>query len=128
MKALLVALLISTSAFAETPFAETPFLSTKPAEPAMRAWKLSLAPLAVSQSLDMVSSYGMRERNPLLANSNQRFDAQSALLKVGIVGTLAGVEYLVLRHHPAAARAFARLNWVSSGVTLGVAAHNFSIR
>lgn len=91
-------------------------------------WKWSLAPVAASQTLDVTSSFGMRELNPVLAGSDGRFGMRAAGTKLGVTGALLGVEYLIVRGHPRAARVFAPLNWAASAVTFGVAAHNYSIR
>ena len=93
-----------------------------------RAWKISLAPLLASQTLDAASSYGLRELNPALANGNGQFGMRSASIKFAAVGALIGVEYMVIRRHPRAANAFAKLNWATGVVTTGFAAHNFAIR
>ncbi|MEO8025050.1 MAG: hypothetical protein ABI823_01170 [Bryobacteraceae bacterium] len=93
-----------------------------------RAWKISLAPLLASQALDASSSYGLRELNPALANANGQFGMRSTAIKFAATGALIGVEYLVIRKHPRAASAFAKLNWATSIVTAGFAAHNYAIR
>jgi hypothetical protein len=92
------------------------------------AWKISLVPVVASQTLDAYSSYGLRELNPDLAGSGGRFDERSALLKAGITGALIGVEYLLVRKHRGSTRLLWKLNIVSSAITGGVAAHNFSLR
>jgi len=93
-----------------------------------RAWQLSLVPVAASQAADMYSSYGLRELNPALAGSNQKFGNQSALIKLGIAGALVGVEYLIVRKHPGATKLLWKLNLASAAVTGATAAHNLSIR
>lgn len=106
--------------------AELPGLEQQP--PVSASWKWSLAPVLASQTLDVASSYQMRELNPLLSASNGRFGVQAATLKLGLAGALLGVEYLIVRAHPGAARVFTKLNWSSAVVTTGFAAHNFAIR
>jgi hypothetical protein len=93
-----------------------------------KAWKLSLIPLAASQALDISSSYGRRELNPALADSNGRFGAQSAAMKLGITAGVAGIEYLIVRAHPGAAKILWKMNLASAGITGAVAAHNYSLR
>ncbi len=95
---------------------------------ALKGWKFSLAPLVASQALDAASSYGMRELNPLLASSNGGFEAKAMSIKLGIAAAAVGVEYLIVRKHPSAARPLARLNWTTGIVTTGFAVHNFAIR
>jgi len=91
-------------------------------------WKLSLAPVLASQALDVASSYGMRELNPMLAGSDGRFGAQGTGIKIGATAGLLGVEYLLVRKYPRAARVFTKINWSVSIVTTGIAAHNLAIR
>jgi hypothetical protein len=113
---------------AATP-AQTDYLRNAAAQSrSMTAWKLSLAPVIASQALDAFSSRGLHEENPLLANSGGQFGAKAALLKAGLAGALLGVEYVVVRAHPGAAKLFWKLNLASAAVTGGVAAHNLSLR
>jgi hypothetical protein len=94
----------------------------------MRAWRRSLIPVAVSQSLDTSSSYGMRELNPMLAGPDGRFGPKAATIKLGTTAALVGVEYLIVKKWPSAARILTRLNWGSSVLTSSFAVHNYSLR
>ncbi len=91
-------------------------------------WQLSVAPVFASQALDVASSYGMRELNPMLAGSDGGFGAKGAGIKLGASAGLLGVEYVIIRKYPRSARAFTKINWSVSIVTTGFAAHNFAIR
>jgi len=93
-----------------------------------RTWKLSIAPVFASQALDVASSYGMRELNPVLAGPDGRFGAQGAGIKIGSTAAILGIEYLIVRKHTRAGRIFFKINWSVSIVTTGFAAHNFAIR
>ena len=95
---------------------------------AYRAWKFSLAPVIASQVLDVVSSYGMRELNPMLAGPDGRFGARGTGIKLGANAAILGIEYLIVRKHTRAARILSRVNWSVSIVTTGFAVHNFAIR
>lgn len=108
--------------------AQQPMTERIASQKSYRAWQLSLAPVIASQALDVYSSQGLRELNPALAGPDHRLDAQSALLKLGVAGALIGVEYLIVRKHPGAAKLLWKLNIASAAVTGAVAAHNFSIR
>jgi hypothetical protein len=99
-----------------------------PKVPLSARWKWSLAPLVASQGLDIYSSYGMRELNPLLADRQGQFGVQSAVLKVSVTAGLIGVEYLIVKAHPASARMFTKLNWGAAALTTGFAVHNFAIK
>jgi hypothetical protein len=94
----------------------------------LHRWKLSLVPLAASQALDASSSWGMRELNPVLAGPDGRFGARAATVKLGVVGAFVGIEYLLVKKYPHAARAFEKINWAGAAVTTSFAAHNYMIR
>jgi hypothetical protein len=92
-----------------------------------KRWAVSLAPLFVSESLDAASSYGMRELNPLLASPDGGFGMKAASVKFGVIGALAGVEYVLVKKYPRSARFFAIANWTTAGATTGLAVHNFGL-
>jgi hypothetical protein len=94
----------------------------------MRSWKRSLIPMVATQGLDIVSSYGMRELNPLLAGDDGRFGGKAAGIKIGTTAAVVGIEYLIVKKWPGAARMFSKLNWGSSALTGAIAAHNFAIK
>jgi hypothetical protein len=94
----------------------------------LNRWKLSVAPVFASQALDVASSYGMQELNPMLAGSDGGFGAKGAGIKLGATAGLLGVEYLIIRKYPRSAGVLTKINWSVSIVTTGFAAHNFSIR
>ena len=93
-----------------------------------RSWKFSLAPLIASHSLDVASSWNMRELNPLLADQRGGFGMKAAGIKFGAVGAFVGVQYLLVRKYPKTARVFSKMNWATAAVTTGFAVHNFAIR
>ena len=95
---------------------------------AMKSWKISLLPLVGSQALDVASSYGMRELNPLLADPNGGFGMKATSLKLGVTGAVIGVEYLIVRKYPRSARVISKLNWSTAIVTTGFAVHNYAIK
>lgn len=102
-------------------------LSPRDAE-GYRAWKRSLIPVAVSQSLDVASSYGMRELNPMLAGSDGRFGMRAVAIKGGAMAGIVGIEYLIVKKWPGSARVLSKLNWSSSILTTTFAVHNFAIK
>jgi|SRR5579884_2188190 len=108
--------------------AADPVAAIEPMPSIHRSWKWSLAPVVASQALDITSSYGMRELNPALAGPDGRFGLRAASVKISVTGAIIGVEYLIVKFHPRAARALTKLNWSGSAVTAGFAAHNFAIR
>jgi hypothetical protein len=92
-----------------------------------RQWAISLAPLFASQALDAASSYGMRELNPLLASPNGGFGMKATGIKFGVIGALAGVEYLLVKKYPRSAKVFTIVNWTTAGATTGLAVHNYGL-
>ena len=104
------------------------FSRDAPVDSGRSAWRRSLLPLVASQGLDAASSWGMRELNPVLADSSGRFGPKAATVKFGAVGAFIGIEYLLMKKYPRTAHVFAKLNWAGAVVTTGFAAHNFAIR
>ncbi len=92
-----------------------------------RRWKISLAPMLASQALDAASSYGLRERNSLLAGSDGRFGMQAVAIKFGVTAGILGLEYLVVRKFPRSAKLFTIVNWTAAGATTGLAVHNYRL-
>lgn len=92
-----------------------------------RLYVLSLAAFDAANALDMASSFGRRELNPLLSSADQRFDWSSAGKKLAIVGGINLVQILAVRHHPRAKKLAAVANLVMTGVLVGVAIHNFRL-
>ena len=103
-------------------------LLNRPAPPP-KLWRASVAALAVTNALDVHSSWGKHELNSTLAGPNGNFGPQGALLKLGFQGGLLGVEYLITRGHPSKKlyRALTIVNFGAAGVFGGVAAHNYTI-
>jgi hypothetical protein len=93
-----------------------------------RQWKKSLIPLVASQGLDVASSWGMRELNPVLADSRGAFGAKAASIKFGATAGLIGIEYLLVKKYPRSARVLAKLNWSGAALTTGFAVHNFAVK
>ena len=127
---LLIATLSPALRAADNPL---PFATESVDDPAARAkamhrWEISLAPLVASQTLDVTSSWGMRELNPLLPQPNGGFGAKSAVLKFSVIGALIGVEYIFAKKSPRAARLFEKMNWTGAAITGGLAIHNFAIK
>jgi hypothetical protein len=97
--------------------------------PGERLWRASVAALAVTNVMDVQSSWGKRELNPLLANGQGRFGREGVLIKLGIQGSVLAAQYLVLRRRPSAAfyRTLALINFGNASVTGSVAVRNYGI-
>jgi len=112
----------------------TPAAPVTPVAPALtmsgkNAWRASLAAMAVADVLDAQSSWGKRELNTNLAGTEGTFGAKGALIKFGILGGVAGLEYLILHHGPSKTlyRTFALINFGGASATSAVAAHNYTV-
>ena len=92
-------------------------------------WRTSIAALAVSNALDVQSSWGKHELNSTLAGSSGNFGKEGALIKLGIQGGLIGLEFLVTRGHPTHRlyRSLAIINFGASAAFAGVAVHNYGV-
>jgi len=92
-------------------------------------WRISVTALGAANAMDIHSSWGKHELNSTLAGANGTFGAQGALIKLGLQGSLIGIEYLITRHHPSAKtyRALGIVNFGAATGIAGVAAHNYSI-
>jgi hypothetical protein len=105
-------------------------LSAQEALKAKTFWKASLVSLAAANALDVHSSWGKHELNPTLASGQQaKFGAQGALIKMGLQGSLMGLEYLITRGHPTG-KVYKALGFVNFGAAAGVsmvAAHNYTV-
>jgi len=103
-----------------------PFSRPVPGKP---LWRASLVTLAAANALDVHSSWGKHELNGTLAGSDGRFGGRGALLKLGVLGGLLGIEYLFTRRHPIGKlyRALSFVNFGAAAATTGVAVHNYTV-
>lgn len=92
-------------------------------------WRASLTSLAVANAMDVHSSWGKHELNPILSNSRATFGGQGALLKLAFQGGLMGAEYLLTRGRPSGKlyRALAFINFGASAGIASVAVHNYTV-
>jgi len=90
---------------------------------------MSLTTLAVSNALDIQSSWGKHELNSTLASAGGDFGTKGALLKLGFQGGLVAIEYVLTLHHPSPRlyRAFSIINFGAAAGVGGVAAHNYTV-
>jgi hypothetical protein len=92
-------------------------------------WRTSLVALAVSDAVDVHSSWGRGELNPVLSSGGGQFGYQGALIKMGIQGGVIAVEYLMLHRRPSKGlyRAFSLVNFGGSSATGAAAIHNYRL-
>ncbi len=92
-----------------------------------RLYLLSLGAFNAVNTLDITSSFGKRELNPLLAGNGQRFDMGSVAKKLAMVGAIDATQIFALRRQPSAMKRLALANLVMTGVLAGVVAHNYGV-
>ena len=102
-----------------------------------RLWQISVVTLSVANVLDVHSSLGKRELNATLAGPSRTLGARGIALKSGLRGGLLGIEYLLIRRQwnnspqdrrrRKLYRTLAIINFASSAVLTGVAAHNYTV-
>ena len=98
--------------------------------PGKKWWLLSCAALVAVNAMDVHSSRGLGEANPLLRDPSGRFAPQKAtLLKGAITGGFLAFQYGLTRTQPQKNhyRAFTLANTVAAGGLGAVAARNYSL-
>ena len=129
---------MSLQAQEAAPFLKTQQLLTLRSEAsAKKLWAASMVTLSVANVLDVHSSLGKRELNSVLAGPTGTLGTRGILLKSGLQGGLLGIEYLVIRHRSRGLvqdgsrsrlyRTLAFVNFASSAVLAGFAAHNYTV-
>ena len=92
-----------------------------------RAYLASLLLVAGGNGMDIASSYGKRELNPLLQGADGRFDMSSVGRKMAMVSAMELPQLFVVRRSPRRMKMFTLANFALSGVLMGISAHNFGI-
>ena len=95
-----------------------------------KRWIASWIAVAVVNALDIHSSLGHGEANPLYRSPAGRFaPGREILIKSAIAGGFFGFQLAVVRGHPEKDyyKTFALANTVAAGGLAGVAAHNYSL-
>ena len=89
-------------------------------------YRASLAALVTANAVDVHSSWGHVEANPLLGYG-RTFDGRSAAIKGGIVGGLMLTQWLIARRNPSAKRKLAIINFAVAGGVGAVAYRNYEV-
>jgi hypothetical protein len=98
--------------------------------PWKKRWLVSSAALVAVNILDVHSSRGLREANPLLSDASGRFATRRAvLLKGAITGGFLAFQCGLMRAHPEKDyyRVFTVANAMASGSLGAVVAHNYAL-
>jgi hypothetical protein len=86
-------------------------------------YRSSQVALVLAHSLDIESSWGKHELNPLLQSSDQTFGARGASIKIGIVALALIGEELIVHKHPKLETYAGVANFAVAGVE-GLAVRN----
>ena len=93
-----------------------------------KLWRFSAAFLGAVTIADMQSSMGRQEGNPLLASRNGQFAGRGMALKGAGVGAMLGVQWLLLRKNPNAAKYAAGANFAAGALTGVIVVHNHMVK
>lgn len=99
-------------------------------QPGKKQWILSALALVASNALDVHSSLGRDEMNPLLRSPNGTFNSRRAILiKSAATGGALLVQALLIKKNPDRKlyKPFAITNAVVAGVTAGTAFRNYNV-
>ena len=91
-------------------------------------YRWSVATVVAVNAADVLTSWSRTEANPVIARPGAQFGVSSVALKSGFVGASLLLQHVALRHHPGWHKRLAWMNFVTSGVLGGVAAHNARVR
>ncbi len=89
----------------------------------MIQWRISVGVLATASTLDMVSSRGGYELNPILGRGE--FGTRQVATKSILIAAPVLLEWLVLRNHRDKAKYFTWANYIGAGTTMIGPVHNW---
>jgi hypothetical protein len=94
---------------------------------AQRIWKWSAAALVAGSTIDIASSYGQQELNPLYAGPDGRFGTRGVIVRSAVVATSLFIGWRVLQKHPNA-KIPALANFALGGGAGMVAIRNYRVK
>ncbi len=93
-----------------------------------RLWWVLVAVVVAASLLDVASSRGGVETNPLLRTSTGAFNTKRALLLKSVAtGGMLATEAWVMRRSPSSEKSAAVVNFVTAGAVAGLAARNWKV-
>ena len=116
----LVSLLMMTTCLVGPLYSETSRVTK-------RAFWISVAAVGAASFLDVHSSYGKAEANPLARSGSGRLGMRGVGIKLGTVGLLVGFETLMDHRYPEFGGKAAIANFALSGAWTSVAVRNYGI-
>ncbi len=93
-----------------------------------KRWIASWVALVAVNALDIHSSRGHGEANPMFRGPGGRFaTGKTVLIKAGIGGGFFAAQFWAVRRNPEADKPLTLANTVAAGALAGVAVHNYSL-
>ncbi len=93
-----------------------------------RLWLASVAAVVAANALDLMSSRGGMEANPLLQNSNGSFNTgRGVALKAAFSGGMLLSEWVFARGTPGGMRSFSITNFGTAAALTGLAVRNWRL-
>lgn len=116
MRLVMVLLIASLSCNAET------------SKPRRRTFWASIAAVGLSAVLDVHSSYGKAEANPVARSADGRLGMRGVSIKLATAGAIVGWELITTRRRPSFERSAAIVNFGLAGAWTGMAVRNYGVR
>jgi hypothetical protein len=123
---LLCSALLAASCFADSNFITIAHVDDRPKTHVSKVWVASCLTLLAATSVDMASSWGRYEANPMLRSSDGRFGAKGVSMKLLFAGATLTPQYL-LRHKQGSQKLFTIANFLQTGLYTGVAIRNYGV-
>jgi hypothetical protein len=93
-----------------------------------KLWWISIAAVAAATLLDVESSVGKYEQNPVFRSGDGTFNARRALaIKAGALGAATAAQYLIFRHERRMPTAITVANFGAAGALGGIAVRNWGV-
>jgi hypothetical protein len=118
---------LSAACFAQSHAITIAHVEDIPRRHTSRLWAASCMALIAATSVDMASSWGRNEANPMLRSGDGRFGAKGASIKLAMAGAMIAPQFLVMRRAPASQRLFTIANFLQAGLYTGVAIRNYGV-
>lgn len=128
MKRSLLALAVALAAHAQTAMpahAPAPSRLTIPRPTRLDPFQASRITGMTAAGLDVLSSRGLYELNPVLGRGP--FGGRQASISLGVTAAVLLIQGPIVRKWPHTRRALTITNWIVSGVRVGVAVRNWGI-
>lgn len=118
---------LSAGCFAQSRSITIAHVEDAPPRQPSKLWIASCVALVAATSLDMSSSWGRNEANPILRSGDGHFGPKGATIKLAMAGAMIAPQFFVMKRAPRLQKAFAIANFVQAGLYTGVAVRNYGV-